>query len=97
MFDAFFKGPKCVKQERMKVFYKFDSDVSCMAISVGRKFGHAVARNRIKRWLREIVRQHWNRVPVGVTMVFVPQMGILSRSFDEVAQMVVMSMRRMVL
>jgi len=42
-----------------------------LGITVTRKIGNAVARNRIKRLVREVFRQHRERLPAGLDLVFI--------------------------
>lgn len=64
-----------------------------LGISVGRKVGNAVCRNRIKRWLREYFRIHRERLATGVdlSVIVKPGAGLLdhaavARQFQEALQ-----------
>lgn len=46
-----------------------------LGISVSRKVGNAVCRNRIKRWIREYFRRHRNEVHAGVDLSVVAKPG----------------------
>lgn len=46
-----------------------------LGLSVGRRFGPAVARNRAKRLLREAYRLEQNRLAAGFDLVCVPRPG----------------------
>ena len=46
---------------------------SRLGLSVGRKFGTAVRRNRIKRLLREAFRLEFPQLPLGFDLVCVPR------------------------
>jgi ribonuclease P protein component len=44
-----------------------------MGLAVSKKIGRAVARNRIKRVLREFFRLHQASMPCGIDVVVVPK------------------------
>jgi len=46
-----------------------------LGISVGRKVGNAVCRNRIKRWIREYFRIHRATIPVGTDISVIVKPG----------------------
>lgn len=46
-----------------------------LGISVGRRFGSAVARNRAKRVIREAFRQIRHELPPGLDLIVVPKAG----------------------
>lgn len=46
-----------------------------LGITVTRKIGNAVRRNRIKRWVREAFRRHRDELPRGVDLVVIAKQG----------------------
>jgi ribonuclease P protein component len=44
-----------------------------LGLSVSRKVGPAVVRNRLKRWLREAFRSQRAELPSGVDLIVIPQ------------------------
>jgi len=57
---------------------------SRLGITVTRKIGHAVARNRIKRLVREVFRRHRSRVAPGLDMVWVAKRQAAEVAYEEV-------------
>ena len=55
-------------------------EVSRLGITVSRKVGNAVCRNRLKRWFREQFRQHYKqfRQAVDISIIVKRQAGCLS-------------------
>jgi len=77
-FARVFAG-KCVARNRLLIVYAFPNSlgVARLGLSVSRKHGSAVKRNRIKRLLREAFRLQQHRLPPGIDLVIVPQQGKL--------------------
>jgi ribonuclease P protein component len=55
-----------------------------LGITVTRKIGNAVTRNRIKRLVREVFRQNRQRLPSGLDLVFVAKQQAGEADFAEV-------------
>ena len=55
-----------------------------LGITVTRKIGNAVVRNRIKRLVREVFRQHRQQLPVGLDLVWVAKQQAAAASFADV-------------
>ena len=58
------------------------------AITVSRRVGNAVARNRVRRRIREAIRQHLENVPPGWDFLFVARGGAAVASYQELAEAV---------
>lgn len=55
----------------MILFVRNGTNQTRVGLTVSRKVGNAVNRNRVKRWLREAIRRQGDDLPVGVDFVVV--------------------------
>lgn len=62
------------------------SDTSRLGLTVSRKVGNAVRRNRIKRLLREFFRLNRSRFPVPLDMVIIPKRNLPPLTLADVAR-----------
>ncbi len=55
-----------------------------LGVTVTRKVGNAVTRNRIKRWVREAFRRHRTGLAAGLDMVWVAKRSAAQTAYAEV-------------
>ena len=70
-FETVLAHKNCVSDDLL-VLYTAENDCGCprLGVSVGKNFGVAVVRNRIKRHLREAFRQNQDRIPACFDYLF---------------------------
>jgi ribonuclease P protein component len=55
-----------------------------LGVTVSKKVGNAVERNRVKRLVREAFRRHKRRFPSGIEVVFIAKRTAVERSYVEI-------------
>ncbi|ASA24995.1 ribonuclease P protein component [Paenibacillus donghaensis] len=65
-----------------------------LGVSVSKKVGNAVVRNRMRRVVKEIVRLHQEEIVDGLDMVFIVRKGALSKEYAELNKSVLHVLRK---
>ncbi len=81
-FDAVYREGRRRTSQSFVVFCRSNGrDLSRFGMSVKRALGGAVARNRIRRRMREILRQHRQEIAPGWDIVIHPRGSLASAKF----------------
>ncbi|HKW63387.1 MAG TPA: ribonuclease P protein component [Candidatus Acidoferrum sp.] len=82
-FDAVYRAGKRRSSSHFTVFFRANEmPQSRFGVSIKKALGGAVARNRIRRRLREIVRRHRAEIPAGWDIVIHPKSAVAKAPFD---------------
>ena len=85
---AFFKGEKIV--DNCLVLFVLPTERKCtrLGISINKKVGRSVRRNRIKRILREIFRLNKHKLKKGHDIVFVVRKAATEKNYRQLEEIV---------
>ena len=84
--EIFRKGKRLRFPEFTLVFKDNGLPYSRIGISVGKKFGNAVKRNRAKRLCRELFRLYRHAIPEGVDIIFLPGKRLLETPWPRLVE-----------
>jgi ribonuclease P protein component len=72
-FQRLFKDGKRWREKHLRFYYK-EGDRRQVGFTVPKRYGKAVHRNRMKRWMREAYRKHrWEIGDMAVVMMARPE------------------------
>ncbi|MBE0447111.1 MAG: ribonuclease P protein component [Actinobacteria bacterium] len=77
-------GGSVANEELVLYFLEKEDSGKRIGISVSRKIGAAVVRNRIKRLIREAFRHNESAIKQGYDLVFIARSQLRGKSFHEV-------------
>lgn len=84
-FDRVYSSGKRSTSSTLTVIFDVSpAGATRVGLSVGRRIGKAVVRNRVKRLLREAFRLNKNRVKKGHDIILVARKGVEELNFREV-------------
>lgn len=70
-----------------------NSGESRVGLTAGKVLGNAVDRNRIKRRMREAIRQHRTELTASVDVIFHPRRPVLQAEFSQIEREVLRAFR----
>lgn len=79
-------GARLYSENFLVLILTNDKGVRRLGITVGKKIGNSVKRNRIKRLLREFFRLHKDSLPAGRDMVITVRKDVSARSLQEITR-----------
>jgi len=75
-------------------FHKKEIEQFRMGVSVSKKVGNAVVRNRMRRVVKEIVRHHAGEIVPHIDMVLIVRKGALSLQYKELEKSILHVLRK---
>ncbi|RNB55622.1 ribonuclease P protein component [Brevibacillus gelatini] len=95
-FQAVFqRGTSVANKQFVLYFAKQEEQAAFRAgISVSKKIGNAVIRNRVKRLIREAVARLESDIPLGLDLVIIARPGVEAMSLDAIEQSLLHVMKR---
>ncbi len=81
--NVFEKGGRLIDNNFVIIYAQNTMDYNRIGIIVNKKFGNAVVRNSVKRYIREIYRTNKTFFPIGYDFVFIPRKE-LSKNFKRI-------------
>ncbi|KIP21347.1 Ribonuclease P protein component [Anoxybacillus ayderensis] len=82
---------------RQFVLYVLDQPGQCyfrIGLSVSKKIGKAVVRNRVKRYIRQVFHEERDRIEAGKDYVIIARMPVATMGYEEVKKSLLHVLRR---
>ncbi len=83
-FKRVYSGGKNYWNKNLTLYVKKNNlDESRFGITITKKIGCAVVRNRIRRRIKEIYRLNFHRIKSGYDLVFIPKKNVQEISYKQ--------------
>ncbi len=94
-FDNIIKTGLCKKNKYFVIYYKeSNKGYDCFGISVGKKIGNAVIRNKYKRKIRSIIDIYRKSYVNSRDYIIILRSSALSITFDEMKENLIFLLRK---
>lgn len=87
-FNYVYRRGKSLANRQFVVYMLPNSSIDRfrLGVSVSKKLGNAVVRNRIRRMMKEIVRHQQERVTPQIDLILIARMPVAALSYAEMEQ-----------
>lgn len=79
-------GARLYSENFLVLIHPNEEGTRRLGITVGKRIGNSVKRNRIKRLLREFFRLHKDSLPAGADIVITVRKDVSARSLQEITR-----------
>ncbi|MED4600599.1 ribonuclease P protein component [Paenibacillus validus] len=95
-FDKVYKHGKSSANHQFVLYYKAQPQQASfrLGVSVSKKLGNAVVRNRIRRVLKEIIRLNAPKIPGGYDLILIARKPVVEMSYREIEKSVFHVLKR---
>ncbi|MFI2858771.1 ribonuclease P protein component [Paenibacillus sp. JSM ZJ436] len=95
-FSRVYRHGKSFANHQFVVYWSRKKEVEQFraGISVSKKVGNAVVRNRMRRLVKEIVRHHQDEIIEQIDLIFIVRKGALGKSYQELEKSVLHVLRK---
>ncbi|MGG3999283.1 ribonuclease P protein component [Anoxybacillus kestanbolensis] len=95
-FQEVFKKGKSVanRQFVLYVLDKPEQPYFRIGLSVSKKIGKAVVRNRVKRYIRQVFHEECDRIEIGKDYVIIARMPVATMEYEETKKSLLHVLRR---
>lgn len=95
-FDKVYRHGKSTANHQFVLYYKArpEQETFRLGVSVSKKLGNAVVRNRIRRMLKEIVRLNAARIPGGYDLIIIARKPAAEMDYHDMEKSVLHVLKR---
>jgi ribonuclease P protein component len=95
-YNIVYAHGETVSNRQFVVYFKRNEETEHfrLGLSVSRKIGNAVVRNRMRRLVKEIVRRHKDEIVPHVDMIFIVRIAAVSMDYHQLEKSVLHVLRK---
>lgn len=99
-FNKVYRQGKSVANQQFVLYYKKrqvkpgEEAPFRLGVSVSKKLGNAITRNRLRRVMKEIVRLHAEQVEEGIDFILIARKPVVEMEYAEIEKSIIHVMKR---
>ncbi|WP_248929328.1 ribonuclease P protein component [Paenibacillus hamazuiensis] len=95
-FDRVYRYGKSTANHQFVVYYmkRGGGEAFRLGVSVSKKLGNAVVRNRLRRVIKEIVRHHADRIPPEYDFIVIARKPVVEMDYKEMEKSLLHVLRK---